>query len=98
MGRGQVRIPFAEFESNPGTVFDRVVGNNEVVVVEKENGAGAVLRAIPARKAARRRGITDADWDAFLASAGSWDDVDTEKMKRDIRESRRISSRPRVEL
>lgn len=45
----------------------------------------------------RRREKTKEDIEAFLASAGSWSDVDTEKFKADLYESRR-SSRPRVEL
>lgn len=40
-----------------------------------------------------------ADLAAFRAAAGSWKGiVDTEKLKRDITESRRISTRPPVEL
>ncbi len=46
----------------------------------------------------RKRARTQADYEAFLASAGSWKDVDTERFKRDNEESRRISSRPPVEL
>ncbi|MSP12913.1 MAG: hypothetical protein EXR62_08140 [Chloroflexi bacterium] len=50
-------------------------------------------------KKARRHRRTEADHAAFLASAGGWKDlVDTEKLKVDIYESRRISSRPPVEL
>jgi hypothetical protein len=93
------RIPFAEFETDPAGVFERVVDEREAVVVEKDNGSAAVLRPLPARKASRRRRVvTDADYAAFLSSAGGWAEVDTEKLKHDIAESRRLSSRPPVEL
>ena len=41
---------------------------------------------------------TEADHEAFLASAGSWADVDTDKLLEDIYESRRTPDRPPVEL
>ena len=45
----------------------------------------------------RRKATTAADDAAFLASAGSWRDVDTDRLLTDIYESRR-SSRPPVDL
>jgi len=42
---------------------------------------------------------SQADIDAFLASAGGWKDlVDTEQLKRDIAESRARSGRPPIKL
>lgn len=42
---------------------------------------------------------TEADYEAFRPAAGSWKDlVDTDKLIEDIFESRKISSRPSVEL
>jgi len=35
---------------------------------------------------------------AFIAAAGSWKDIDTEKLKEQIYESRKISSRGEVKL
>ena len=96
MSREYTRIPFAEFASNPTTVFDRVVTGREGLVVENENGA-AVLRPTGARNTSRRRRALSAD-EAFRAAAGGWKDVDTEELKRRIRESRRIPARPRVDL
>ena len=55
---------------------------------------------VPAPPARRRRAAQPSaqeDLDAFLSSAGSWKDVDTDKLIADIYESRR-SSRPPVEL
>jgi hypothetical protein len=40
---------------------------------------------------------TDADYQAFLAGAGSWADVVTDEFKRPIRERRDAGDRPRVE-
>ena len=45
-----------------------------------------------------RRVKTEADYEAFRAAAGSWKDVDTDRLIEDIYESRRRSSRPPVEL
>lgn len=94
------RISYDEFVSDPAGVLDRVIEENETVVIEKENGVGAVVKPVrPAKTGRRRRPKTGADYEAFLASAGGWKDlVDTEKLKADIYESRRISSRPPVEL
>lgn len=41
---------------------------------------------------------SEADIAAFLSAAGSWRDVDTDKLKADIYESRHLSTRPRPEL
>jgi len=56
---------------------------------------------VPVKPAARprRRARSKADYEAFLSSAGGWRDlIDAEKLIEDIYESRRISSRPPVEL
>src|SRR5690349_19977614 len=67
-------------------------------------GDEVIARIVPATPLlacmpTRRRGIqiTEEDRASFLASAGSWSDVDPEKFKADIYDSRRIS-RPRIEL
>jgi len=44
------------------------------------------------------RRFSDADREAFLSAAGSWKDVDVDRLKKDIRASRDIPSRPPVEL
>jgi hypothetical protein len=51
----------------------------------------------PSRRAKRAR--SRADHEAFLSSAGGWRGlVDTDQLKHDIDESRRISSRPPVRV
>lgn len=56
----------------------------------------------PVRKPVRRSAIkkkSAADMEAFWSSFGGWKDVvDTDKLKADIEESRRISTKPRPEL
>jgi hypothetical protein len=51
---------------------------------------------LPKRK--RKRARSDADYQAFLDSAGSWGDVDTDEFLRYVYERREASSRPPVEL
>ena len=49
--------------------------------------------------AIHKREKTRADYAAFKSAAGGWKGlVDTEKLKRDIYESRKISTRPPIEL
>jgi hypothetical protein len=55
----------------------------------------AIVR--PTRKRARRS-PSKADYEAFLSSAGSWKDVDTDEFVAAVYESRSRSSRPPVEL
>ncbi|HEV2125879.1 MAG TPA: hypothetical protein VGW38_24240 [Chloroflexota bacterium] len=47
---------------------------------------------------ARTRTFTEEDDRAFLASAGGWEDVDTDRFLADNAASRRASTRPPVEL
>ncbi len=64
--------------------------------------AGKDIAAIvPVRtpmKRAALRGKSDADMEAFFSSAGGWKDVDTDRLKADMYESRRLSTKPRPEL
>ncbi len=75
-----------------------------------ESGKPRVLRRadedvavlMPVKKSASRRRTgrkkTEADREAFLASAGGWSDVDTDTFIEENYKSRRISTRPPVEL
>jgi hypothetical protein len=58
----------------------------------------AVLMPVKSKRKRRRREKTKADYEAFCAAAGSWKDVDTDKLIADIYESRRHAFRPPVEL
>jgi hypothetical protein len=55
---------------------------------------------IPARSttAKQQRGNTKEDYDAFFAAFGSWKDVDTDTLNKQIAEQRKHSNRPPLEL
>ena len=53
---------------------------------------------MPVKPKCKSKGKTEKDLEAFRSAAGSWKDVDTDKLMADIYESRRHSSRPPVEL
>ncbi len=55
-----------------------------------------VKKASPRRRTGRKK--TDTDREAFLASAGGWRDVDTDTFIEENYKSRRISTRPPVDL
>ena len=76
---------------------DEVRSTKKPRVLRRNNEDIALL--VPATPATRRRTktVSPADDVAFLASAGSWKDVDTDALLTDIYESRR-SSRPPVDL
>ena len=61
----------------------------------KEDLAVLMPAARPIRKKRRK---SKADFEAFLASAGGWDDVDTDKFLETVYASRAISTRPPPEL
>jgi hypothetical protein len=68
-------------------------------VLRRDSEDVAIL--MPLRPTIRRRSPrkkTAADHEAFLASAGSWADVDTDKLLENIYESRRTPDRPPVDL
>ena len=97
MNKELTRIPFSEFAANLSRVFDRVVKDKEAVMVEKEGRGLAILKPV-APGPRRRRRKSSAAYEAFLSLAGSWKDVDTDKLIADIYASRRMSSRPAVDL
>jgi hypothetical protein len=91
------RISFDEFSANLTRIFDRVTGTGEEIVVE--TGAGALVALKPiTRGRLRQRTKNKADYDAFLASAGGWKDVDVDSFLKENYKSRSISTRPVVDL
>ena len=97
MGKAVTRIPFDEFSNNVEDVFDRVLRDNEIVEVERQEGEVIVLQPAQA-KAPRSKDRTAEDHEAFLSSFGGWADVDVDKFMENIYESRRMLPRPPVEL
>jgi hypothetical protein len=58
----------------------------------------AVLVPVTPKRHTPSRRVSEADRAAFLASAGSWKDVDTDALVAHIYEERRRGDRPPVEL
>ena len=77
---------------------DEVRSTNKPSLLRRNNEDVALLvPATPTTRRRRAKAANPADDAAFLASAGSWKDVDTDALLTDIYESRR-SSRPPVDL
>jgi hypothetical protein len=53
---------------------------------------------VPRKVTRRRKGKTEKDLKVFRSAAGSWEDVDTDKLLADIHETRRHSFRPPIVL
>lgn len=58
----------------------------------------AVLVPVGHPKPRRRRAPTEANYQAFLSSAGGWKDVDTDRLLEDVYADRRAGDRPPVDL
>ena len=80
-------------------IVEEVRATNEPRVLRREGEDLAILVPSSSTKRTRpRRAKTTADYEAFRSAAGSWRDVDTDKLVSEIYESRRRSTRPPVEL
>ncbi len=77
--------------------FERIVRDEETIVVEKGEGEVVEVRPGPANGLPKRK-RTAADHEAFLSSFGSWSDVDVDAFLKNIYERRDVPSRPPVEL
>ena len=68
-------------------------------ILRKNSEDLAVLMPVTSARHRNKRARTRADYEAFRTAAGGWKGlVDTDKLIADIYESRRISTRPPVEL
>ena len=68
-------------------------------ILKRESETVAVLMPVgTAVKPKKKREQTKADYEAFRKAAGSWKDRDVEKFKADTYASRRLSTRPLVNL
>ena len=61
-------------------------------------GGEEVAIIAPIRRRRPGRTLSEADRQAFLASLGGWNDVDTDRLVEDIYAARRAGDRPPVEL
>jgi hypothetical protein len=78
---------------------EEVVSSGEPRVLRRDNEDLVMVSPVRRSRPPRSKVTpSKADYDAFLSSAGSWNDVDTEALKRNIAESRRLSSRSPVDL
>jgi hypothetical protein len=92
-------IPFAEFEHTLTHLFHRVSDEYVTIVMEDETGKKIMLRPLKSPTPTRRRAKkTKVDYKALASAAGSWSDVDTDTLIRDIYENRTITTRPLIEL
>lgn len=67
-------------------------------VLRHEGEDLAMIVPLPRKQPSRRKKPTPEDYEAFRSAAGSWADVDTDKLIEDIYAMRRRSNRPPVEL
>ena len=81
-------------------IAEEVRITNQPRILRRDSEDLAVLIPVtPSLQRRAKREITEADYEAFLSAAGSWNGlVDADKLIADIYESRRISSRPPAEL
>jgi hypothetical protein len=79
-------------------LVERVQKGRTARVLSRKDKPVAILRPIGGERKRTKKAISKKNYDAFLDSAGSWKDVDTDTLVKDIYNSRKISSRPPVEL
>jgi hypothetical protein len=81
-------------------VVEQVRASNEPRILTRDDEQLAVIVPVGARfRGHRQTTPTEEDLEAFRSAAGGWKGVvDVDKLVEDIYESRRISSRPPVEL
>jgi len=79
---------------------EEVRASNEPRMLTRDHEQLAIVMPVGVRSGKRRRGKTptEADYEAFRSAAGGWKDIDTDQLVENIYESRRISTRPLVEL
>lgn len=80
-------------------VVEEVHRTNKPCLLRRADEELAIIS--PVKKGAKRSPFkrkSPADMEAFLSSAGGWKDVDTDRLKADIYESRRLSTKPRPDL
>src|SRR5947209_3613477 len=77
---------------------EEVQSSNEPRVLRRDGEDLAMVVPIPPRGRSRPKARTAADYAAFRRAAGSWADVDTDRLIDDIYATRRRSNRPSIEL
>lgn len=80
------------------SIVEEVRASGVARLIKRDGEDLAILAPVKPPKARAPRGKTKADYEALLAAAGSWADVDTDAFLANVGESRRLSSRPPIEL
>ncbi len=81
-------------------IAEEVRNTHQPRILRRDSEDLAILMPVTHSSQGRvKRELTESDYQAFLSAAGSWSDlVDSDKLIEDIHESRRLSSKPPVEL
>ncbi|HET7036974.1 MAG TPA: hypothetical protein VFI42_14920 [Thermomicrobiaceae bacterium] len=79
-------------------IADEVNQTGEPRLLQRDGEDLAIIVPITELRRPSRRPKTEADYQAFLSSAGGWADLDTDKLVADIYADRRRSNRPPLEL
>ena len=89
-----------DISTNPDLVrlVEEVARSGERRVLRRADEDVALLMPLPSASRRTRRTRTPEDYEAFLASAGGWADLDLEGFLVENDDQRKRSSRPRVEL
>lgn len=90
-------ISFEEFTGNSADVLNKVREEHKPIVVEYATGEKVLIKPLPMLKKNLRKKIR-VNYAAIEASAGSWSDVDTDILIKQIYESRTITTRPLADL
>ena len=81
-------------------IVEEVADSGKPRLLRRDNEDVAILMPIKSATLPRLRPRkkTEADYEAFLSSAGTWSDVDVDEFLRENYESRKRSVRPPVDL
>lgn len=89
------RVPYEEFVRNVDEIVEEMRRTGETVVVEAPDAPPFTLQ--PGEPSNSHPDTADEDRAAFLAAAGSWADVDTDRLIEEIYERREVI-RPLIDL
>ena|SRR5712692_3688583 len=80
-------------------IAEEVEGTKTPRELRRKNKPVAIITPLrPVGRAKKYKAKTTADYEAFRTAAGSWKDVDTDKLLKDIYETRHRATRPPVNL
>jgi len=94
-------IPSIDISNSPELlrIVEEVKTSKKPRILKKDSENVALIMPVGTAKTAKKREKTKSDYEAFKSAAGGWKGiVDTEKLKQDIYKSRKISTRPPLEL